>query len=93
MSISGGGRSGLGRVVADRLQHLVREHLEAEEVLLRVAGEIAVGLGRLGDRAQSAAGLLLVALAAIVRFATIDIPTYWFDESLTVSLPAVSLVQ
>jgi mannosyltransferase len=28
--------------------------------------------------------LLIVALAAIVRFATIDIPTYWFDESLTV---------
>jgi hypothetical protein len=28
--------------------------------------------------------LLIVALAAIVRFATVDIPTYWFDESLTV---------
>jgi mannosyltransferase len=27
--------------------------------------------------------LLIVALAAVARFATLDIPTYWFDESLT----------
>ncbi len=28
--------------------------------------------------------LLIVALAAVARFATLDTPTFWFDESLTV---------
>ncbi len=29
--------------------------------------------------------LILVALAAVVRFATLGVPSYWFDESLTVN--------
>jgi mannosyltransferase len=52
--------------------------------------ELSVGGPKLRERARveptSLALLALVALAALLRFATISDQSYWFDESLTVGL-------
>ena len=43
----------------------------------------APSLAAARELASRHALLLIVAGAAVLRFATLDIPTYWFDESLT----------
>jgi len=57
----------------------------------RASGPAAASLEGARELVSRHALLLIVALGAVARFATLDIPTYWFDESLTVNQARTSI--